>query len=104
MNVLIVGAGAVGQVYGRHLALGGAHVHYFVREKYAEELRRGLAFYPLNGRKPRASAIRMPVAPTDVLTRLDEVKAITWDQVYLCMSSPALRGPWLGERCFSLPS
>ena len=41
MNVLIVGAGAVGQVYGRHLALGGAHVYYFVREKYAAEFAAG---------------------------------------------------------------
>jgi 2-dehydropantoate 2-reductase len=97
VNVLIVGAGAVGQVYGRHLALGGAHVHYFVREKYAEECRRGFAFYPLNRRNPRAEAIRMAVAPGDILTRIDEVKAIAWDQVYLCVSSPALRGPWLGE-------
>lgn len=97
MNVLIVGAGAVGQVYGRHLALGGAHVYFFVREKYAEECRRGFAFYPLNRRKPRAAAVRMSVAPGDILTRVDEVKAITFDQVYLCVASHQLRGPWLGE-------
>ena len=75
MNVLIVGAGAVGQVYGRHLALGGAHVHYFVREKYADECRRGFTFYPLNRRKPRAAPVHMAVAPGDILTRLDEVTA-----------------------------
>jgi 2-dehydropantoate 2-reductase len=97
MNALIVGAGAVGQVYGRHLALGGAHVYYFVREKYAEECRRGFAFYPLNRRKPRAAAVRMSVAPGDILTSVDEVKAIRFDQVYLCVASHQLHGPWLGE-------
>lgn len=97
MNVLVVGAGAVGQVYGRHLALGGAHVHYFVRARYVDELRRGLAFYPLNRRKPRAAAVTMAVAPTDIVTTVEEVRAIAWDQVYLCVSSPALRGPWLAE-------
>jgi 2-dehydropantoate 2-reductase len=97
MNVLIVGAGAVGQVYGRHLALGGARVYYYVREKYAEECRRGFVFYPLNRRTPRASPVRMPVAADEILTTIAEVKALAWDQVYLCMASHALRGPWLGE-------
>lgn len=97
MNVLIVGAGAVGQVYGRHLALGGAHVYYFVREKYADECRRGFTFYPLNRRKPRAAPVQMSVAPGDILTRVDEVKAIAFDQVYLCVASHQLLGPWLGE-------
>ena len=33
-KVLIVGAGAVGLVYARHLQRGGADVSFFVREKY----------------------------------------------------------------------
>jgi 2-dehydropantoate 2-reductase len=97
VNVLVVGAGAVGQVYGRHLALGGAHVHYFVRARYADECRRGFAFYPLNRGKPRAAAVTMAVEPTDIVTTVDEVRAIKWDQVYICVASPALRGPWLAE-------
>jgi 2-dehydropantoate 2-reductase len=97
MNVLIVGAGAVGQVYGRHLALGGAHVRYFVRERYADTCRTGFVFYPLNRRKARIAPVRMDIAASDVLTRLDEIKAIKWDQVYLCVASHALRGTWLGE-------
>jgi 2-dehydropantoate 2-reductase len=97
MNVLIVGAGAVGQVYGRHLALGGARVSYYVREKYAVECRAGLVFYPLNRRRPREVPVRMPVAPDEVLTTIDQVKATAWDQVYLCMASHALRGAWLPE-------
>jgi 2-dehydropantoate 2-reductase len=96
MRVLVIGAGAVGQVYGRHLALGGAHVSYYVRERHAAECRRGFVFYPLDRKKPRAP-VRVEIAATDVLTTLDEVRAVAWDQVYLCVASHALRGAWLGE-------
>src|SRR5262245_17478526 len=54
-------------------------------------------FYPLNRSKPRSAPIHMAVAPTDILTELAQVKAIAWDQVYLCVASHALRGPWLAE-------
>jgi 2-dehydropantoate 2-reductase len=101
VNILIVGAGAVGQVYGRHLALGGAHVHYFVRERHAAECRRGFVFHPLN-RPARDRPVRQEVAPGDVLTTMAEVKAIAWDQVYLCVSSAGLRGAWLGELAASI--
>ena len=49
-KVLIVGAGAVGQVYARHAQLGGAEVTFFVRDKYREEVSRGFDMYPLNRR------------------------------------------------------
>jgi 2-dehydropantoate 2-reductase len=97
MRVLIVGAGAVGQVYGRHLALGGADVHYYVREKYADEIRRGLAFYPLNRSNPRRGPEREPIAADHVLTSMEALGRITWDQVYLCMSSAGLRGQWIAD-------
>jgi len=67
----------------------------FQRAKYADECRRGFAFYPLNRRRPRTAPVRM--TPGAILTRLDEVKATAWDQVYLCVASHALRGAWLGE-------
>jgi len=96
MRILLVGAGAVGQAYGRHLQLGGARVSFLVREQYAEACRAGLTLYPLN----RAKAIRwqpVPFTGFGVLIRADEVATDTWDQVWLCVSSPALQGPWLHE-------
>ncbi|HTJ46743.1 MAG TPA: 2-dehydropantoate 2-reductase N-terminal domain-containing protein, partial [Kofleriaceae bacterium] len=57
MRVLVVGAGAVGQVYARHAQQGGADVTFFVREKYRDEVARGLDLYPLNKRK------KPPMAP-----------------------------------------
>jgi 2-dehydropantoate 2-reductase len=88
MRALIVGAGAVGQVFGYHLARGGAEVTFLVKDKHVDECRRGFALYPLGRR-------RDPV-------RLDGCGVVTsasggaWDQIYLTMSSIALRtGTWL---------
>ena len=90
-RILLVGAGAVGQVYARHLQRGGATVSFFVRPRYREELEHGVWMWPLNqGRQ----AIRFEAF--EVLSSLTEVAASTWDQVWLCVSSPALRqGDWL---------
>ena len=93
MRALVVGAGAVGQVYGHHLQRGGAEVWFLVKPKYAEECRAGFTVYPLNDRRRRAEPRRF--AADGVVTRDDEVAAEAWDQVYLTVSSTALRGPWL---------
>ncbi|MFG1946730.1 ketopantoate reductase family protein [Nonomuraea sp. NPDC048826] len=85
MKVLIVGAGALGQVFGSWLAAGGARVSYLVkpgREKWADggapvtRLRSGRA--PVTGR----------LVPYEVMSEA----AGTWDMVWLCVDSGALRG------------
>lgn len=91
MRALMVGAGAVGQVYGVHLQRGGATVDVYVRERHAAEARAGFALQP-----PRASGPRL-FRPDAVLCSPDEIAAQTYDQVWLCMSSTGLRGAWLGE-------
>ncbi|MEO7097137.1 MAG: 2-dehydropantoate 2-reductase N-terminal domain-containing protein, partial [Polyangiales bacterium] len=93
-KVLVVGAGAVGQVYGRHAALGGAEVTFFVREKYRSEVEKGFDMYPLN-RRNRTEVVRFE--SFTVVSRADEVAATKFDQVYLTVSSSALAGPWLAE-------
>lgn len=95
MKVLLVGAGAVGQVFGRHLKLGGAEVSFFVKKKYAEECKRGFRLYPLNRRNPRLASFEFK--DFNVLTEVEEVRAQKWDQVYLCVSSTALRSGWFEE-------
>jgi 2-dehydropantoate 2-reductase len=92
VNVLLVGAGAVGQVYGRHLQKGGARVAFFVKPKYAEEARRGFTMYPV-ARRDRWEPVRFE--GFDVVTDLEAVAARRWDQVWLCVSSTALQGDWL---------
>lgn len=96
MNVLVVGAGSVGQVFARHYQRGGAAVTFFVREKYKTEVERGFDLYPLNERRARrGEAVRFD--GFEVVTRPDEVAARRFDQVMFTVASPALRGPWLPE-------
>jgi 2-dehydropantoate 2-reductase len=93
MRALVVGAGAVGQVFGYHLHLGGADVSFLVKPKYAGECRAGFTLYPLNDRRRRLEPRRFTGA--GVVTTDEEVAASRWDQVFLTVSSTALRGPWL---------
>lgn len=96
MNILLIGAGAVGQVYGHHFELGGASVAFFVREKYAAETRRGFDLYNLNRRGARKAPAHFD--RFCVLTDMAEVVERDWDIVVLCLSSTALRnGTWLAE-------
>ena len=91
MRVLVVGAGAVGQVYARHLELAGWDVNFFVKEKYAAEAREGYWVYPLNETK---QAVRF--ANFGVYTKVSEIAESSFDQVWLCVPGNALQGDWLG--------
>jgi len=96
MNILLIGAGAVGQIYGHHLQEGGADVTFFVREKYAAKTREGFDLYNLNRRGGRKAPVRFD--GFDVLTDMSEVAEREWHMVFLCLSSTALRsGTWLKE-------
>lgn len=88
LRVLLVGAGAVGQVYGLHLQRAGVRIAFFVKPAYAGEARQGFRIYPTRGPTVTLQA-------DEILTEIAEVAAQRWDQVWLCMSSTALRGPWL---------
>ncbi|MBM7111999.1 ketopantoate reductase family protein [Archangium primigenium] len=93
-RVLLVGAGAVGQVFGHYLQAAGCAVTFFVKPKYAAEAQKGFALYELTIRE-RAPAPR-PLSGVGVLTSEREVQKTRWDQVWLCMSSTALRaGDWV---------
>jgi 2-dehydropantoate 2-reductase len=87
MRVLTVGDGALGQVYGSRLATGGASVSYLVKpgrawqERTLRRLRRW--------RAPVVERLRPDAVLTD--------PAGDWDMVWLCVSSTALRGPWLRD-------
>lgn len=94
-EVLLVGAGAVGQVFGWYLQSAGCKVSFLVKEKYAEEARRGYTLYPL-GSRDRSEPLRF--SGFDVLVSPQEVATRRWDQVWLCVSSTALRdGDWVQE-------
>jgi hypothetical protein len=91
VHVLIVGAGALGQVYGRHLALAGDEVTFLVKEKYAEEARAGFSMLQLS-----AGGARRP-ARFEGFGVITEVGEARFDEVWLAISSDALAGAWLDE-------
>ena len=94
VTALIVGAGAVGQVYGHFLQRGGASVSYLVKEKYKEECEKGFTLY----RCRRSGLGAAETFEADgIYTNYDELKQTRWDQVWLAVSSADLRGEWLAK-------
>lgn len=91
-KVLIVGAGAVGQVYGHYLQRGGAEVSFLVKEKYKDACDEGFALY--RSRRVGLSAPERFKAES-ILTSYEQVANEQWDQVWIATSSTDLRGPWL---------
>lgn len=90
--VLIVGAGCVGQVFGYHLARGGARVSFLVRPKYREALTQGYALWRLRlGRDPHA----LRAAPAPLFDSVERLASQRFDLVLLAMSSAALEPEWL---------
>jgi 2-dehydropantoate 2-reductase len=103
MKVLIVGAGAVGQVFGRHVQLGGGEVALLVRPAHARRVARGMTLYALN-QPARARWTPRPFTASAVLTAPAQVPALAPDCVLLCVSSTALRrGSWLTELAAAAP-
>lgn len=96
MRVLLIGAGAVGQVYGWHFQRGGAEVAFYVREKYKEEVQKGFDIYPMNRSNPRGAPVHFD--GFSVYTEMREVAQASFDIVVICLSSTALyKGSWLDE-------
>lgn len=94
VTALIVGAGAVGQVYGHFLQRGGASVSYFIKQKYKEQCEQGFTLY-----RCRRSGLGGPeqFQADGVYTELEELKQQHFDQVWLTVSSADLRGEWLQQ-------
>ena len=102
MRVLVIGAGAIGQVFGYSFSMGGAEVTFLTRPKYADAARAGFVLYPMNR---SASTRNTPVKFTEfsVATDQDEAMKERWDVVVLALSSVALRsGDWFDRLCDSL--
>jgi Ketopantoate reductase PanE/ApbA len=93
VDVLVVGAGAVGQVLGLHLSRGGARVAFLVKPAHEAEARRGFRLRELRGARTIQS-----FSAAEILTSPREAAAKRWDLIVLAVSSTALRsGPWLDE-------
>jgi ketopantoate reductase len=86
---LIVGAGAVGQVFGAHLARGGAQVSVLVKPGQEQVAAHGFNLWRIRrGRRPA----ELHFDPREVLVSQATTAGSRWDAVLLCVSSDALRG------------
>lgn len=84
MQVLVVGAGAVGQAYAMALERAGATVTFYVRPRNREAIERGCRVARLRATGRRESH-RMP-APA-VIDGVEAAAARSWDEVWLCIPS-----------------
>lgn len=87
-NILLVGAGAVGQVYGKYLADAGNQVTYLIKEKYQQELAQGVILYHINQDKKRKKPLRFSNFQT--VTSWQSAAEKRWDLIILCISTSAL--------------
>ena len=72
-RVLLVGAGAVGQVFAKHLQAAGCEVGFLVKEAHAAEARAGFTLHAYRGLSPHAA--RAPLQGVPVLISLEDVAA-----------------------------
>lgn len=87
-KILLVGAGAVGQVYGKYLADAGNEVSFLIKEKYVDEMAKGVILYNINRDKHRRKPLRFTEYKT--VTSWGAAAEIRWDMIVLCISSSAL--------------
>ncbi|WP_419813581.1 ketopantoate reductase family protein [Bacterioplanoides sp.] len=108
MNILIVGAGAVGQVYGYHFQQAGHRISYLIKEKYREKIVQGMTLLPLTG--PKLLTSRRPPSPAihffadDIVTQWPAESG--FDLIILTIPSDALRAlPYddVRQTCINTP-
>lgn len=91
MKILIVGAGAVGLVYGHHFINAGHQVTFLIKEKYQQEFEQqkqtGIALYHLNKDKKLAK----PTYLNNFQTINSWDQAQDFDLIALAISSNAVR-------------
>jgi ketopantoate reductase len=93
-KILIVGAGAIGQVFGTHLTRGGAQVSVLVKPGQETAAAGGFRLWRVRRRRQPAE---LHFEPAEVLVSSAPTAASEWDSVLLCVSSDALRSDWIEE-------
>ena len=108
MKILIVGCGAVGQVFGLFLQKAGLELGFYARPESAERLERALRQEGLPLFQTSHFHRREPIAHRlidyHVLTDLAESKAFKPDQIWFTTPSTVYYTPWYQEFLREVPA
>jgi 2-dehydropantoate 2-reductase len=108
MKVLMVGCGAVGQVFGLHLQKAGVELAFYARTGSADKLRQGLE----NGGLPlyqtshfrRRNPISQRLKGFQVVTDVAGSQRFNPDQIWFTTPSPVYHSAWFWEFLEEVPS
>jgi len=94
MNILIVGAGAVGLTYGLAFRKGGANVSFLVKPAHMGALQNGVTMLRHNLLLPGLSEEQF--ADYDLYDDVARAPLSRFDQIWVTVASDALSDDWLG--------
>ena len=96
MKVLVIGAGAVGQVFGYHLAAGGASVSFYIKPEHAAELDKGFDLYQHNlfGKVLKGRTRHHHFSQLSYVSDTASLGQESFDYILNTVSSTALRSGW----------
>lgn len=97
-EILIVGAGAVGVVYGAALHSIDENVTFWVREKYLEETKQGIPLHKicLTSSPKKIEVSKQAVSKTEDLT-------LPPDEIWLCVSKTAVKSQSITDLVNAFP-
>ena len=92
MNLLIVGAGAIGSTYGYFASRAGAKITYLIKPKHRADLANGIQLYSWKGRKAESAVFR----DFEVLDEAAALRKRKFDAVLVTLPSNQFRAEgWL---------
>ena len=108
MKVIIVGCGAIGQVFGLHLQKAGVELGCYDRPAVTEKLKGALAqggmlLYQVS-RSHRREPLTHRLANYQVLTDVAECQQFKPDVIWFTVPSPVYHSEWFGEFLQKVPS
>ena len=78
-NILIIGAGVIGQVYGAHLIEAGHKVTFLVREKYREQfIKKGITIHCEGSIFPYSCSQNLEIKDAAFITNMPELSDIDY--------------------------
>jgi 2-dehydropantoate 2-reductase len=94
MQILIIGAGAVGSVYGYFASLAGHQISYLIKPKYRASLGGGMTLYHWKGR----NAESVNFQEYQLFDSIESLRSKSFDAVLITLPSDKLKeGDWFAR-------